>query len=382
MPQSAPRSRATRRSLPVTVQQKSRSLRVHAVAAGHAHGRLRGGYAARPPRRSIRWGIRSMARPWRRPGGCRASALSRSMQTGHVQSVGNGTTYVYASQRPTRDSLQVTVAQRARASSSWRRTGSRSRRSAAPSSSPSRPLRSEQQSDRQRGPTLASLDPDDRTGQFADADRHGHRPGRPASSPTQDLTADTVLVQVANLPVKLSLSVDSAIMNSVGDTLKLGVTFTNALGGTVTGLVPRGIPRTRPSCRWPRRTGGWWRFARARRGSLPRTRRSSDTALITVTNAPASIHICQPRRYAAVDRRHAAHQCHDPEYPRRLAAADLRDLVGGRTAVATVSTSGDGDFASDRSHDGPRHERHLGDSAALWVTNVPRHIVLNSTSTR
>ncbi len=228
-------------------------------------------------------------------------------------------------------------------------------------------------------PTLTSLDPTIAQVNSPTRTVTGLAVGTARVVGTQDLAADTVLVQVANIPVKLSLSVDSAIMNSVGDTLKLGVTFTNSLGGTVTGLMPAWFSSDTTILSVATQDG---RVVAVRKGTarvIATYAGLADTALITVTNAPAVIKLL-------------SHSDTLPTLGDTLTiGAIIQNSRGAslpstsvtwsvdNTAMATVSPSG-----TVTSHAVGRTTVRatsgiIGDSAALWITNNPAHIVLNST---
>jgi uncharacterized protein YjdB len=300
-------------------------------------------------------------------------------QTGQVQAVGNGTTYVYASHSPAHDSLQMTVAQRATRIVMMAANGL-----AIPSVGGNLVL-TVTAYDRNNNqiatanPTLTSLDPT--IAQVSSPTRTvtGLAVGTARIVGTEDLAVDTVLVQVANIPVKLSLSVDSAVMNSVGDTLKLGVTFTNSLGGTVTGLMPAWVSSDTSILSVATQDG---RVVAVRQGTarvIATYAGLADTALITVTNAPAVIKLL-------------SHADTLPTLGDTLTlAATIQNSRGAslpptsvtwsvdNTALATVSPSG-----TVTSHAVGRTTVRatsgiLGDSAALWITNNPARIVLNST---
>ena len=278
--------------------------------------------------------------------------------TGHVQSVGNGTTYVYASQSPIRDSLQVIVAQRAA------RIVVSAPNGLAISAIGGTLVLTTASFDRNNNPianavpTLVSLDPTIAQVNSPTRTVTGIAQGAARIVANEDLTADTVLVQVANLPVKLSLSVDSAIMNSVGDTLKLGVTFTNSLGGTVTGLVPSWYSSDTTILSVATQDG---RVVAVRQGTariIASYASLSDTALITVTNGrPRSTSSTAPTRC----RRSGTRSSSTPRSSipgGGVAPADLRDLVHQCTGSGGRLDGRDSDGAIDRPDHGPRHERH------------------------
>jgi len=299
-------------------------------------------------------------------------------QTGTAQAVGNGTTYVYATHPPARDSLQVTVAQQATRIVVMSPSGL-----AIPAVGGTLvvTVTAYDRNNNQiatANPTLASLDPTIAQVNSATRTITGTAVGTARIVATQNLAADTVLVQVANIPVKLSLSVDTVVMNSVGDTLKIGVTFTNALGGTVTGLMPGWFSSDTTILSVATQDG---RVVAVRQGTarvIATYLSLADTALITVSNAPASIKLL-------------AHADTLPSLGDTLViAATIQNTRGAslpptsvtwsvdNTAIATVSTSG-----TVTSHAVGRTTVRatsgiLADSAALWVTNNPAHVVLNS----
>ncbi len=299
-------------------------------------------------------------------------------QSGNVQAVGNGSTYVYASHPPARDSLAVSVTQRATRIVMTAPNGL-----AIPSVGGTLVL-SVTAYDRNNNqiananPTLTSLDPTVAQVNSPTRTVTGLALGPARIVATQDLAADTVVVQVANIPVKLSLSVDTATMNSIGDTLKIGVTFTNALGGAVTGLTPFWFSSDTTILSVATQDG---RVVAVRRGTarvIATYATLSDTALITVTNAPAVIKLL-------------SHSDTLPSLGDTLTAkATIQNSRGAalpptsvtwsvdNTAIATVSTGGLLTSLAVGRTTVRATSGILADSAAVWVTNNPARIVLNS----
>ncbi len=299
-------------------------------------------------------------------------------QAGRVQSAGNGTTYIYASQSPVRDSLQVVVAQRATRIVVTAPTGL-----AIPAIGGTLVLTTTT-FDRNNNPianavpTLVSLDPTIAQVNSPTRTVTAIAQGTARIVATQDLAADTVLVQVANIPVKLSLSLDTAVMNSVGDTLRIGVTFTNSLGGLVTGLQPFWHSSDSTILSVATQDG---RVVAMRRGTarvIASYASLSDTAIISVTNAPASIHI--------VNRVDTIPSIGDT----LVITANILNTRGALLPPGSVTWATDNPGVATVSTVGTVTARAIGrttiratsgilaDSAAVWVTNLPSHIILNS----
>ena len=363
-------------SLPVTVQQKlahfviSPALPLTMDAFGEdstvtATGRDSLGSVMTGAAGAPTWGLQSVG-------------IVTVDPAGRVQSVGNGSTYLYATQSPIRDSLLVTVAQRATRIVVTAPTGL-----VIPAIGGTLVLTASA-FDRNNNPiapavpTLTSLDPGIAQVNSPTRTVTGIAAGAARIVATQDLTADTVLVQVANIPVKLSLSVDTVVLNSVGDTLKIGVTFTNSLGGTVTGLVPTWYSSDTTLLSVATQDG---RVVAVRQGTarvIAAYASLSDTALITVTNAPASIHI--------VNRADTLPSLGDT----LVIAATILNTRGVALPPGSVAWSADNQAVATVSSVGTVTSHTVGrttvratsgilaDSAAVWVTNNPRHIILNS----
>jgi uncharacterized protein YjdB len=300
-------------------------------------------------------------------------------QSGNVQAVGNGNTYVYASHPPARDSLAVSVTQRATRIVMMAPNGL-----AIPSVGGTLVL-SVTAYDRNNNqianatPTLTSLDPTIAQVNSPTRTVTGLAVGTARIVATQDLAADTVLVQVANIPVKLSLSVDTAIMNSVGDTLKIGVTFTNSLGSTVTGLMPAWFSSDTTILSVATQDGHVVAVRQGTARVIATYATLADTALITVTNAPALLKLL-------------SHSDTLPSLGDTLTAkATIQNTRGAalpptsvtwsvdNTAVATVSNSGLLTSIAVGRTTVRATSSILADSAAVWVTNNPSRIVLSST---
>ena len=298
--------------------------------------------------------------------------------SGRVHSVGNGTTYVYATSGTTRDSLQVTVQQQAArilvtAPSGFNipAVGGTLVLTATAFDRNNNPITD-------ASPTLTSLDPGIAQVNTATRTVTGIAIGTARIAADEDLIADTVNVTVANLPTKLSLSVDSAVMNSVGDTLRLTVTFTNALGGTVTGVPPTWFSSDTTILSVATQDG---RVVALRRGAariIATYLTLADTAVITVTNAPASIQIL-----AHTDTLHSLGDTLTiPINIRNTRNASVPSTSVtwsvDNTGIATVSPSGTVTGVSVGRTTVRATSGILADSAALFVTNNPARVILNS----
>jgi hypothetical protein len=363
-------------ALPVTVQQKLAqfvispplSVTLNALGADttlSATGRDSLGNPMPASAAVATWGVQSVG-------------IVTVNASGRVQAVSNGTTYVYAISGATKDSLQVTVQQQAARIVVTAPNGLN-----IPAVGGTLVLTATS-FDRNNNPvtiaspTLVSLDPG--TAQVNSPTRTvtGIAIGTARIVADQDLVADTVKVTVANLPTKLSLSVDSAVMNSVGDTLRLTVTFTNALGSTITGLSPVWFSSDTTILSVATQDG---RVVALRRGAariIATYMTLADTAVITVTNAPASIQIL-----AHTDTLHSLGDTLTiPINVRNSRNAPLPSTSVtwsvDNTTIATVSPSGTVTAHAVGRTTVRATNGILADSAALFVTNNPSRVVLNS----
>jgi uncharacterized protein YjdB len=157
---------------------------------------------------------------------------------GVVQSVNNGSTWVYAESKTSRDSVQVTVSQVATRLLVTSPTGfaigsvgGSITLATVAFDALNNPVTNNQ-------PTLVSLNPS--VAQVVSSTRvvTGLSPGSASIVARINAIADTVVVQVANLPVKLQLTSHNDTIPAVGDTIKIRATLYNSLGGVVTGFTP------------------------------------------------------------------------------------------------------------------------------------------------
>jgi uncharacterized protein YjdB len=157
---------------------------------------------------------------------------------GVVQSVNNGSTWVYAESKTSRDSVQVTVSQVATRLLVTSPTGfaigsvgGSITLATVAFDALNNPVTNNQ-------PTLVSLNPT--VAQVVSSTRvvTGLSPGSAPIVARINAIADTVVVQVANLPVKLQLTSHNDTIPAVGDTIKIRATLYNSLGGVVTGFTP------------------------------------------------------------------------------------------------------------------------------------------------
>lgn len=255
--------------LPVTLTAVGADTTLSA-SARDSLGNVMGGAAAAPT-----WQLKSIG-------------IVAIAQNGQVHALANGTTYVYATSGAVRDSLQVSVNQQATRIVVTAPTGFGI---PAVNGTITLTLASFDRNNNpvtNATPNLTSLDP-----QIAQVNSTTRVVTAIASGTarivaSEDAVADTVQVMVTNLPTKLVLSTHAAAMASVGDTLHLGVTFTNALGGVVTGPTPGWYSSDTTICTVSP-TGA---VVAVRTGAvrvIATLNTLADTAIVTVTNAPATL---------------------------------------------------------------------------------------------
>jgi hypothetical protein len=297
---------------------------------------------------------------------------------GVVHSIANGTSFAFAVKNTARDSVQLTVNQVATRLLVTSPTGfgigavnGTLTLSTIAFDRLNNPVTNNQ-------PTLVSLDPT--VAQVVSSTRvvTGLSPGAARIVARINSIADTVSIQVANLPVKLTLTSHNDTIASVGDTIKIRATLVNSLGGIVTGFTP------------------FW-FATdttivnvLQNGNVVAVRNGStrviavldtlaDTAIVTVSNAAATLKILarldtlhsigdtlalpvdfRNSRGVSLPPSSATWTSDDPTVVRVSTTGTVRAIATGQEFVHAVSGM-------------------LRDSALIVVTNAAAKIVLNST---
>jgi uncharacterized protein YjdB len=298
---------------------------------------------------------------------------------GVVQSVANGATWAYAERNTARDSVQLTVAQVATRLLVTSPTGF-----AIPAVGGTLTL-STIAFDRLNNPvtnnqpTLVSLDPS--IAQVVSSTRvvTGLAPGSARIVARINAIADTVVVAVANLPVRLVLTSHNDTIPAVADTLKIRATLYNSLGGVVTGFTPFWYALDTTVVSVSQQNGNVVALKAGATRVIAVLDTLADTATVTVSNAPTVL--------------------------RLLSHLDTLHSIGDTLAIPTNFTNARGQqlppSAATWSSDDPTVVRvsqngvvtaiatgqeyvHavsgiLRDSALIVVTNAATKIVLNST---
>jgi len=228
-------------------------------------------------------------------------------------------------------------------------------------------------------PTLVSLDPS--IAQVVSSTRvvTGLSPGTARIVARINAIADTVGIQVANLPVKLVLTSHNDTIASIGDTLKIRATLFNNLGGVVTGFTPFWYALDTTVVSVAQQNGN----VVARKNGTTRViavlDTLADTATVTVSNAPTllrllshldTLHSIGDTLTLPIDFRNsrgaqlpptaATWSSDDPTVVRVSIGGQVLALATGQEYVHAVSGT-------------------LRDSALIVVTNAASKIVLNST---
>ena len=224
-------------------------------------------------------------------------------------------------------------------------------------------------------PTWYSLDPVHAQVDAASGYVRGVSAGSARIVATQDGAEDTVVVQVTNIPVSLTVIPAEAAMWSVGDTLALQATARNSRGEIVGVTVAWytnevTVVRVTDQGRVVALAAGTARVIASASGL-------ADTAVISVTNAPASIDIVP----TTVSLSYLGDTL-SPDIVVRNARGDLlsRDLViwsSDAPAVATVSPSGRITAMGAGTTLVRAASGAVRDSVLVTVTNDPVSIVLS-----
>jgi Bacterial Ig-like domain (group 2) len=298
---------------------------------------------------------------------------------GVVQSVNNGGTWVYAESKQSRDSIQVTVNQVATRLLVTSPTGfgipavnGTLTLATIAFDRLNNPVTNNQ-------PTLVSLNPS--VAQVVSTTKvvTGLSPGSAPIVARINAIADTVIVQVANLPVKLTLTSHNDTIPSIGDTLKIRATLFNNLGAPVTGFTPFWYTLDTTVVSVSQQNGNVVALKSGATRVIAVLDTLADTATVTVTNAPATL-----RLLSHLDTLHsigdtltlpvnfrnsngvqlpptsATWSSDDPTVVRVSTAGMVTAIATGQEYVHAVSGI-------------------LRDSALIVVTNAATKIVLNST---
>jgi hypothetical protein len=297
---------------------------------------------------------------------------------GVVQSLNNGTTYVYAVRGTARDSVQgnvVQVATRLLVTSptgfAISAVGGTITLAVAAFDRLNNPVTN-------NVPTLVSLNPS--VAQVVTSTRvvTGVAPGSAQIVARQDAVADTVTVQVANLPVRLVLTSHNDTIPSIGDTLKLRATLYNNLGNVVTGYSPYwyALDTTVVSVL---QTGNTIAKKAGATRVIAVLDTLADTATVTVTNAPTYLKIL-----AHYDTLHSIGDS-------LAIPVDFRNSNGVSLPASAATWTSDDPTVVRVSSYGEVYAIAIGqvyihafsgilrDSALVTVTNAATKIVLNST---
>ena len=195
---------------------------------------------------------------------------------------------------------------------------------------------------------------------------------------TQDGAEDTVVVQVSNIPVSLTVLPEAAAMSSVGDTLPLQVTVRNARGDIVGASVVWHTPN--PNIVAVTDAGRVIGLAAGTARVVASASGLADTAVITITNNPSSIDIIP----TTVSLRFLGDTI-SPEIVVRNARGDLLSpalvtWTSDRPAVATVSEFGRVTGRAEGVAVIHAFSGALRDSVRVSVSNGPQSIVLSTTT--